>query len=1153
LTTGFSLDLATKQVLKPVVGNLPGLSPDLSQNAYSFQQQRGVFAIKTVYWRDNFNRRNRDMKTNILYEKLPLHCLLILVLFWASALCANDQDPGLDASSLSGLSLRNIGPGMKSGRISDVVKDPTRPSTWYVAVASGNVWKTVNNGTTWTPIFDHHGSYSIGCISIDPKNPKVLWIGTGENNSQRSAGYGDGVYKSIDAGKRWTHMGLKTSEHIGKILIDPRDSQVVYVASQGPLWASGGERGLYKTIDGGQTWEAVLAISENTGISDIAFDPRDPEVLYATSYQRRRHVWALIAGGPESAIYKSTDAGRSWRKIVKGLPGVHLGRIGLAVSPQQPDVLYATVPASWGESGFYRSSDGGENWQRMSDYITTDPQYYQELYADPHRFDRVYSVDTFLQKTEDGGKTWQSVNTRYRHVDDHALVFDPMDPEYLLIGGDGGIYETWDRARSWRHVSNLPVTQFYRVGIDNSEPFYYVYGGTQDNGSLGAPSRTTNRHGIRSSDWFVTCGGDGYQTRVDPTNPNIVYSESQYGGLVRYDRLSGERIDIQPQPELEDEPLVWNWDSPLLLSPHSPTRLYFAANRLFRSDDRGDSWRAISPNLTREIDRNQLEVMGTVWSTESVWKNVWTSFYGNIVSLDESTLQEGLLYVGTDDGLIQVTEDGGRHWRKMEFFPGIPENTYVADLKASVHDVNTVFAVFNNHKRGDFNAYVLKSVDRGLTWTSISSNLPARHVAWCIQQDPVRSDLLFVGTEFGLFFSLDGGSLWIRLKGGAPTVAFRDLEIQARECDLVCGTFGRGIMILDDYSPLRQVTPELMKEPAVLFPIKRTWIYAQDAPMGGGGKASLGDGFFVAPNPPFGAVFTYHLKEGLQSRRQTRKQQERKREKAGKPVPYPEWDALREEDTEDKAMVFLTVRNDRNQVVRRVKGPAGAGIHRVAWNLRYARSTPVIRGNGDDPWQDSGSGIAALPGQYTVQLSQYADGQFSVLADPQPFELVPLDRQSLPVDRKAKFAFETSVSQLQHAVASLDRSLDDAVNRVTAAKQALYASPEKTEALITRAHAMERDLASLSVDLRGDRTVSKRFEPTSPSLRQRSNRAGAGISTSFAPTGTHQRAYEIAKEQFTELRARLQRILREDLTVLEQDMDKIGIPWTPGRTIPQGD
>lgn len=1088
----------------------------------------------------------------ITYSHMCLLWVLTVVVLLCALPGAAEESSGLDAGTFAGLKLRSIGPALKSGRIGDIVKDPTRPSTWYIAVASGNVWKTVNNGTTFTPIFDNYGSYSIGCIAIDPRNPRVLWLGTGENNSQRSAGYGDGVYKSVDAGKSWKHVGLKTSEHIGKILIDPRNSDVVYVASQGPLWAPGGDRGLYKTTDGGVTWKAVLTISENTGVSDIHCDPRNPDILYATSYQRRRHVWALVGGGPESAVYKSTDAGKTWRKIMKGLPTVNLGRIGLAVSPQRPDVLYAIVPAAWDESGFFRSSDAGENWARMSDYITTDPQYYQELFADPHQFDKVYSMDTFLHFTEDGGKTWRRANSRHKHVDDHALVFDPADPDYLMIGCDGGIYETWDRCQSWRHVPNLPVMQFYRVGIDNSEPFYYVYGGTQDNGSLGGPSRTTNRHGIRSSDWFVTCGGDGYQTRVDPTDCNIVYAESQYGGLVRFDRSSGERIDIQPQPGPNEPPLVWNWDTPLVLSPHSPTRLYFGANKLFRSDDRGNSWRAISPNLTRRIDRNQLEVMGTVWSSESVWKNVWTSFYGNIVSLDESPLKEGLLYVGTDDGLIQVTENGGRSWRKTGLFTGVPDDTYVADIKAGVRDANTVFAVFNNHKRGDFQAYVLKSVDRGRTWTSISSNLPERHVAWSIQQDPVCEDLLFVGTEFGLFFSLNGGQHWIRLKSGAPTIPFRDLEIQTRECDLVCATFGRGILILDDYSPLRYVTPELLHKPATLFPVKRTWMYVQDAPLGGGGKASLGDSLFTAPNPPFGAVFTYHLKDGLKTRRSIRKQQEGERQKDGKPVAYPSWEDLRLEDTEDKPLVYLTVEDSRGQVVRRIKGPTGAGFHRVTWDLRYARMATITQGNENDPWRDSGSGVVALPGTYTVQLSQYVDGEFSALSESEPFELVPLERQSLPVDLKAKFSLEKRISRLRHAVQSLDRSLDDAASRLAVAKQAFYSAASKTEILITRARDIERDLRSIAVALRGDDTVSRRFEPTAPSLLQRINRAAGSFWTTIEPTHTQRRCYQIAEKDFTDLRSRLQHVVDVDLAQLERDMDELGVPWTPGRSMPAG-
>ena len=627
--------------------------------------------------------------------------LFVLLILIAPAVPAGAQERGeektekskLNPGTFAGLKLRCIGPALMSGRISDVAVDPTDRSVWYVAAASGGVWKTVNRGTTWTPIFDHHGSYSIGCVTVDPNNHLVVWVGTGENNSQRSVGWGDGVYKSLDGGKSFKNVGLKNSEHIGKILVDPRDSDVVYVAAQGPLWAPGGDRGLYKTTDGGANWEKVLDISENTGVSDIAFDPRNPDIIYATSYQRRRHVWTLVAGGPEGGIYKTTDGGANWKKINKGLPDVDLGRIGIAVSPQNPDVIYASVPAAWGESGFFRSSDGGENWTKMSDYITVDPQYYQELFCDPYQFDRVYSVDVWIHVTDDGGKTFRRVNSRNKHVDNHAIVFDPGDPDYLMVGCDGGIYESWDGAKTWRFIANLPITQFYRVEVDNDFPFYNVYGGTQDNDTEGGPSRTNNVHGIRNSDWFITVGGDGYQTRVDPNDPNIIYSMWQYGGLVRFDKRSGERVDIQPQPGKDEPPLKWNWDSPLIISPHSPTRLHFAANRLFRSDDRGDTWTPVSPDLTRQIDRNKLEVMGTTWSSESVWHNVWTSFFGNIVALDESPLVEDLIYAGTDDGLIQVTEDGGKTWRRIESFPGVPEMTYVSHIIASRHDPDAVYAL----------------------------------------------------------------------------------------------------------------------------------------------------------------------------------------------------------------------------------------------------------------------------------------------------------------------------------------------------------------------------------------------------------------------------------------------------------------------------
>jgi photosystem II stability/assembly factor-like uncharacterized protein len=884
--------------------------------------------------------------------------------------------PAFTADTIKRLSLRGIGPCFTPGRIGDVAVDPKNRNVWYVALASGGVWKTTNRGTTWKPIFDDQGAYSIGCVTVDAKNPQVVWVGTGENQSQRSVGFGDGVYRSDDGGGTWKHLGLKNSEHIAKVLIDPRYSDVVYVAAQGPLWGPGGDRGLYKTTDNGKTWKAVLTASENTGVTDVCFDPRDPDVLYAATYQRRRHVGVLIGGGPEAGIHKSADGGKTWVRLTDGLPKENLGRIALAVSPQRPDVIYAHVQTAQTQKergGFFRSEDGGKTWVKKGQVQIQDGQYYGEIYADPHQFDKVWVMDMNVRMTDDGGKTFRGMNWPV-HPDHHALVFDPTDPDHLISGNDGGLYESFDGGKTWRHFNTLPTGQYYRVAVDEAKPFYNVYGGLQDNGSHGGPSRSRNRVGVRTSDWWSAGGGDGFQPRIDPTDPDVVYSQSQNAALVRTDRGTGESKSIRPR----DRGVRWHWDTPLLLSPHHPRRVYLAGSKLFRSDDRGDTWTAVSPDLTRQLDPLKQEVMGQVWGDDAVSRNTFTTALSCATSFDESPLQEGLLYVGTDDGLFQVSADGGRTWRKEERFPGVPENAYITDVFASARDVDTVFVSFNHYQRGDFKPYLLKSTDRGRTWASVAGDLPARHCVWSVVEDDRDPDLLFAGTEFGLFVTTDGGANWVKVPG-APPVMFRDLQVQRREGDLVCGTFGRGIYILDDYAALRGLTAEARAKDGVLLPVRKTLGFAELS-------FTRASGEFAAPNPPPGALLTYHLRESVKEKL-----------------------VLKVTDAAGKAVNELTV-------------SSGAGLHRTNWDLRAASGSGVAApgggrpggagvgappagggagragGAGEQPPEGEeppprprfGGGPLVKPGKYTLTLAKMVDGKPIPLGDPQTVEVVPL-------------------------------------------------------------------------------------------------------------------------------------------------------------------
>ena len=1062
---------------------------------------------------------------------------------------ADSQESSLNAGKLSGLRFRSIGPALTSGRIIDFAVNPENPIEYYVAVASGGVWKTTNSGTTYQPVFDSQGSYSIGCVTLDPNNPHTVWVGSGENNGQRSVGYGDGIYRSNDGGKTWINMGLKNSEHIGKILIDPRDSRTVYVAAQGPLWKPGGDRGLYKTTDGGKNWKPVLTVSENTGISDIAFDPRNPDVMYAASWQRRRHVWTFISGGPESMIFKTEDGGTTWDTLRTGLPSVDMGRIALAVSPVNPDVVYSIIEASNGKGGFFKSTDRGASWSKQNSYSTSG-NYYQEIYCDPHNVDKVYAMDTWAHHTTDGGKTWNKIGERFKHVDNHAIWINPKNPNHLLMGCDGGIYETWDGTQHRQYKANLPVTQFYRVAVDNSEPFYYVYGGTQDNFSLGGPSRTTSAHGILNSDWFITNGGDGFESQADPVDPNIVYAQSQYGWLVRYDRQSGEKTSIKPMPGKGEPGYRWNWDAPLIISPHQHTRLYFAANKVFRSDDRGNTWKVISEDLSRQLDRNQLPVMGRVWSMDAVAKNKSTTIYGNIVTLSESPAKEGLLYAGTDDGLMHVTEDGGGNWRKASAAPGVPERTYVNQLLASQHQANTVYGAFNNHKNGDFKPYLYKSTDAGRSWTKMTNGLPERGSVYSIAEDHVDPNLLFAGTEFGVYVSVDGGSNWVQLKSGLPPVAVRDLAIQARENDLVLATFGRGFYVLDDYSALRTMNAENLAEDAHIFPVKDSWMYIESLPLGLRGNAFQGHAMYAAQNPKVGATSTFHIKESLSTQKEKRQKEEAKKVKAGEPVDYPSFEAMRAEDREEAPYILLEIADAQGRVVRRLKAPPTAGVHRMTWDFRYPSASPVRLQDASvsNPFASAPVGHLAMPGTYSVRILKSENGKFTELAAPVNFNTKMLNQVSLPAaDQQELLAFQQKVAELQRVVYGTSAYVSELSKRIDYLKVAVRNSPTAGLGMMELVKDAEVRLNEVKMSLNGDPSLSRREFETPESI---GSRVGLAVYTlwrsSSTPTQTVRESYRIASEEIKPILAELENITN-NLQSIETTLESAGVPWTPGR------
>ena len=1055
--------------------------------------------------------------------------------------------------SLTNFNFRNIGPAFLSGRIADIAIDSKNENIWYVAVGSGGVWKTLNSGTTWIPLFDDENSYSTGCVTIDPNNSATIWVGTGENVGGRHVAYGDGIYKSDNGGKSWINMGLKKTEHISKIIVHPENSNIVWVVAQGPLWKKGGQRGVYKTINGGKNWKKVLGNSQWTGATDILIDPRNPNVLYAATWDRHRTVAAFMGGGPGSGIHKSVDGGETWKKLHKGLPNdrdsngdgkideddlptVNMGKIGLAISPQKPDVLYAAIELERTTGGVYKSEDSGESWNKMSNAVSgaTGPHYYQELYASPHKFDRLYLMNVRVLTSEDGGKTFEQLKENKKHSDNHVIAFKKNDPDYLLIGTDAGIYESFDLAENWRYIKNLPLTQFYKVAVNNAEPFYHIFGGTQDNGSAGGPSATDEIEGISNKHWYKTLFADGHQSATDPEFNNLIYAETQQGGLHRIDLITGEQTFIQPQAGINEPHERFNWDAPIIVSPHNPSTIYFGSYRVWKSENRGDSWIPISGDLTRNENRIKLPIMGRKQSWENSWDVGAMSNYNTITSLSESPIKKGLIYAGTDDGFIQITKDGGENWKKIPVTSlGLPKRSFVNDIKADIHDENIVYVVLDNHKEGDFNPYLFKSEDQGNSWVPISNDLPKRTLLWRIVQDHVNKNLFFLATEFGVYTSLNGCKNWQKLNG-TPNMGFRDLVIQKRESDLVAASFGRGFYVLDDYSPLRNFSDENLKKKGHLFPIKDGKWFIQRSNLG-----NTGADFYLAENPKYGVTMTYHLGNNYETKSEKRKKSEKRLNQNLLDVPFPGYNNLDEEKNETPAYIKISIEDQEGNIVRHLKERAAEGTHRITWDLRHMFKGSVTDSNKKNNLR----GPIVKPGKYSASLYLVENGETTKLSEKKIFELKPIYESILKgTSFKDYNNYVDDYFRVYNDVQLIEHKIKSANEKVNSLKMAIENTPRETEELVLDFHNLKNSLLLVKRKVFGNESKTEIGEKNTPTLFNRIRVASQGLSSSYGPTKLHIESLDMARLMNEEIKPLIKNLISKEVSSLENKIKDINGP-----------
>ncbi len=974
------------------------------------------------------------------------------------------QDERIQAA-VSNMEWRGIGPTIMGGRVADLAVLESNPAVFYVGTATGGVWRTTSNGASWESLFDAQPTSSIGDITLSQTNPNLIWVGTGEPQNRQSSPWGNGVYRSTDAGRSWQHMGLDDTKHISRIRINPTNNEVVYVAAVGHLWGANEDRGVFRTTDGGQSWEKVLYVDENTGAIDLVMAPGDPQTLFAAMYQRRRTGFGFNGGGPGSGIYRTTDGGESWRELTNGLPQGIMGRIGLDIYRGDGNMVFAIVEADLRggrgpgpqaqqqqgnqENGVYRSMDRGDTWEHLS---TTNnrPMYYSQIRVDPNDPDRIYLGGSRLYRSSDGGRTFTPDAAVGLHPDHHALWINPNNSNHLIMGSDGGLSTSWDRSDTWRQMRNLPIAQFYQIGVNMESP-YHVCGGLQDNGSWCAPSATQSNQGIRNRDWYNVGGGDGFYNVIDPNDPTIMFNESQGGNIRRVDlnAMEKRRIRAVPRPDEDGKKRNYrfNWNAPIVISAHNSSTIYHGGNHLLKSTDRGTTWQEISPDLTKAIDRSELEIM-EMRENRMLSRHDGISSYGNITTIGESPLNADLIYVGTDDGNVQLTRDGGTTWNDItDRVRNLPEKTYVTKVLPSRFDEATVYATFDGHRNDDYAAYVYVSEDYGRNWRAITNELPDGWSVNVITEHPRSRNLLFLGNEIGVYFSIDRGEHWVRLKNNLPTVPVDDIVVHPRENDLVLGTHGRGVWIMADITPLEELTNQVLASSAHLFSVRTATIYNID------GRQGWSPAVFAAPEPTRGAIIRYYVRDDLSPEDTVSgTQQDGDGPRAG----------MERRDREDDG-VKISILDTGGETIRELEGSGSAGGHQVVWDLRLAppyEAEPGQGGGGGGFRSRAPRGPTVLPGTYTVRLEAAGKTQTTavdVRGDPR----IQISRVDLEARQRAMMsAYQLAKPNYDagRAIRRLNRQLDDVRQLIREANDVPESVSEQVDSLRSELRQLQQDL-----------------------------------------------------------------------------------------------